>query len=762
MHTFAQKPKTTQRTTPAKSTIRGRGHLWQSPELISILHLQGTIGNQAVQRMLQPDAQEPEAGLIGPALRRFGYDFSRIPIHSTPAGVIQAKLAINKPGDEYEQEADRVAEQVMRMPGPKLRRVCPCGGGCPKCQTNQPSQEQERLHTKRVNASNTGRIAAPPSVHQVLLSPGQPLDPATRASMETRFGYDFCGVRVHLGGSAEKSVEDVNAHAYTVGQHIVFGEGQFALGNRKGRRLLAHELTHVVQQSQADRTSAVTLRVQRAPGRPGASAPSPPDWLGSWKSSAVHVKGDIWDIKPPSLGGDTWVGPYDQLSAYIKEQGFAGKMEAAHIVGGEHLQDIGSAFSYEKGPCVAVDKPLHATWTKQTANLQSQKGPMGGRATKEWSRPRVTTEDVTGLYDELYRSHPELKEMSRNIVKGQGAPQPVRVTSSGTRPAPETKPATRAKTGAPIEPGSETTSGIKPRLSAGTGSAATSAGVSKGRVRAGVEFEEASGKTAIKLHNINIADYPPDKRGPVTRFFKDRPVLAQLSAAAASMALQYLKGKAFDQIQEHFDSAIHNAREEFELTFPDTRSLLAEGEVTQTRRVYQTALAALRAPNVKRDLLLILAAFSPPEQIEEAVRTAKRLGATHKIRGNDIQNFLMASDAYVEAIGSVQNTLYEYLEYRPVLPAIAKEIFARAAVLTSLGTDLEDLFWKMAPLAVFPSAAETVLDIYWAAGIFANLGDRLQQFGAEVEHRHWEYRRLINSLDREFGEVNREVLRWNQ
>jgi hypothetical protein len=179
---------------------------------------------------------------------RFGHDFSQIPIHSPAAGVIQTKLAINKSGDQYEQEADCISEQVMRMPEPQLQRACACGGACPKCQTEQPGREHESLQTKRVQASDTGQIAAPPIVHEVLRSPGQSLDTATRAFMEQRFGHDFSRVRVHTGAAAEQSARDVNAHAYTMGQNIVFGSGRFAPGTHQGRWLIAHELTHVVQQ----------------------------------------------------------------------------------------------------------------------------------------------------------------------------------------------------------------------------------------------------------------------------------------------------------------------------------------------------------------------------------------------------------------------------------------------------------------------------------------------------------------------------------
>jgi Domain of unknown function (DUF4157) len=208
-----------------------------------------------VQRMLQTDAQESEAELTDTSSPHFGHDFSRIPIHPPAAGAIQTKLAINKPGDAYEKEADHVAERVIYTPEPQLQRACPCGGACPKYSTEQPGQEKESLQTKRVQASDMGQMTAPPSVHEVLRSPGQPLDPATRAFMETRVGYDFSGVGVHSDESAARSARDVAANAYTVGSHIVFGAGQFDPGSGAGGRLLAHELTHVIQQNGAGRLS---------------------------------------------------------------------------------------------------------------------------------------------------------------------------------------------------------------------------------------------------------------------------------------------------------------------------------------------------------------------------------------------------------------------------------------------------------------------------------------------------------------------------
>jgi hypothetical protein len=252
--------------------------------------LQRTIGNQALQRVLKTDAQELEAGSTGAASPRFGHDLSPIPIRPPVGGAIQTKLFINKPGDEYEQEADRVSERMMRMSEPHLQRACACGdhttagGECSECskkkllglrtklKVNEPGDTYEREadrvvdqvmatpahpavngpspRIQRFTEQPTGQTGTvPTSVDQTLASPGRALEPALRQDMEQRFGYDFSRVRVHSDAAAEQSARDVNANAYTIGHDIVFGAGRFAPGTHEGRRLLAHELTHVVQQS---------------------------------------------------------------------------------------------------------------------------------------------------------------------------------------------------------------------------------------------------------------------------------------------------------------------------------------------------------------------------------------------------------------------------------------------------------------------------------------------------------------------------------
>ena len=117
----------------------------------------------------------------------------------------------------------------------------------------------------------------PPIVHEVLRSPGQPLDVATRAFMEPRFGHDFSGVRVHTDAKAAESARAVNALAYTVGRNVVFGAGQYLPQTNAGQRLLAHELTHTVQQIKSE-SAPDSLRLASASGAEETQAEHWAEW----------------------------------------------------------------------------------------------------------------------------------------------------------------------------------------------------------------------------------------------------------------------------------------------------------------------------------------------------------------------------------------------------------------------------------------------------------------------------------------------------
>src|SRR5665811_1226806 len=129
-----------------------------------------------------------------------------------------------------------------------------------KCRSDECEESRKkRLSLQRSLANRTEPAGVSPIVHEVLNSQGQPLDTSTRAVMEPRFGHDFSRVRVHANSKATESANAVSALAYTVGQNVVFGEGQYAPGTRAGQKLLAHELAHVVQQSDNGIGSGIKL-----------------------------------------------------------------------------------------------------------------------------------------------------------------------------------------------------------------------------------------------------------------------------------------------------------------------------------------------------------------------------------------------------------------------------------------------------------------------------------------------------------------------
>jgi len=146
---------------------------------------------------------------------------------------VQTKLRLGAANDVYEQEADRVADQVMAKSAHSDIGTAP-----PRIQrfSGQSTRQEDSV---------------PDSLGSILASSGQPMEPVLRQDMEQRFSHDFSRVRIHSGASAEQSARDVNARAYTSGHHIVFAAGEYAPAKNSGRRLIAHELTHVVQQGKA-------------------------------------------------------------------------------------------------------------------------------------------------------------------------------------------------------------------------------------------------------------------------------------------------------------------------------------------------------------------------------------------------------------------------------------------------------------------------------------------------------------------------------
>jgi hypothetical protein len=236
-----------------------------------ILHLQRTIGNQAVQMLVRSNNNVR------------GFDFAKI-------GILQPKLKISQHADTYEQEADRVAEQVMRMTLPS-ESVMPqdttidrerIDRKCAACEMKEEEEDKKQVSVKLNRKSTSGssletndHVTA--KINDIRFSSGNSLDTDTKEFMESRFVYDFSNVRIHTDERATQSANSVNALAYTVGNHIAFAEGQYQPDTSEGRRLLAHELVHTIQQ--ADSHQGVLIqRMQSCPAALGKDDPVPAGW----------------------------------------------------------------------------------------------------------------------------------------------------------------------------------------------------------------------------------------------------------------------------------------------------------------------------------------------------------------------------------------------------------------------------------------------------------------------------------------------------
>ncbi len=161
---------------------------------------------------------------------------------------IQPKLTINQPNDVYEQEADAMADKVMRMeqPGVQLKPlpiITSVQKKCEHCDKEKEMQRKEISGEEKTADSNLENYVGG------LNSGGQALPNEVRNFYEPRFGYDFGNVKLHTGTVAAKSAQSINALAYTSGNNIVFNDGQYSPNTESGKKLLSHELTHVVQQT---------------------------------------------------------------------------------------------------------------------------------------------------------------------------------------------------------------------------------------------------------------------------------------------------------------------------------------------------------------------------------------------------------------------------------------------------------------------------------------------------------------------------------
>lgn len=347
------------------------------------------------QKISTPTRQMPQGQTYGqrqpehvsessPPLHRYlGNSYVQATTTRTQRLGLQTKLTVNEPGDIYEREADRVADQVMAAP-------------------THANISSAPLQIQRFSEPSPGQgDTAPASVAQTLDSPGRQLEPALRQDMEQRFGHDFSRVRVHTDTAAEQSAWDVHARAYTMGHHIVFGAGRFAPETKEGRRLIAHELTHVAQMSAFGSPPGITpglrLPILRQP-ESGADADAEERrrrWLAALAFAYINPQvlfGNVpqlidWARKEQSK----FEAPQrtDEERGYIARQLLGILTELRELEGkAEHDPDGALVHSYILGD---QKKP----WTQDRAHKLDEIAPFTAANIAEWRQAAAWQPPVT-------------------------------------------------------------------------------------------------------------------------------------------------------------------------------------------------------------------------------------------------------------------------------------------------------------------------------------------------------------------------------
>ncbi len=294
MRKFAQEQNQTRQKESITPTRFSKATSKPEHVVHAILYSQRTIGNRPVQRMLHTHNQSADVAMSTTAPRRFGHDFSRVPVHHTVPESVQTKPTVTAAEDKYEREADWVAERVTKS-------------------INSPSQGhvQRRVPKEKLIQMKPARLVNAATVDKGLDATiqqargnGRMISGNAREPIEQALGVDFSRVRVHTDASSDSLNHYLNARAFTVGQDVFFKAGEYTPGSMRGHELIVHELTHVVQQNetagqhiQHETDNEEDSRFKRVPPGPGAYTEDEyKEWQRLHPDSALSLGGP-WEPK---------------------------------------------------------------------------------------------------------------------------------------------------------------------------------------------------------------------------------------------------------------------------------------------------------------------------------------------------------------------------------------------------------------------------------------------------------------------------------
>ncbi len=251
-----------------------------------------------------PNAERLEPTAIPADTATRALAFGNISIHARSGSSVQARLMVHAAGDRYEQEADQVAARVVGGQGawapPPVSPTPPAlQAACTAC-AKQSDQDDEQIQRRSEGPASTPVLASIQVQRRLnAVRGGRPLPQTQRDFFAPRFGMDFSRVRIHTDNSADSATRSVGALAYTRGPDIVFRAGQYQPDTPGGRALLAHELTHVVQQGAAGPQASLDTRASQ----PDAPLRAPMGVLQCWPGTGMTPPGDCGYVKYATLRG---------------------------------------------------------------------------------------------------------------------------------------------------------------------------------------------------------------------------------------------------------------------------------------------------------------------------------------------------------------------------------------------------------------------------------------------------------------------------
>jgi Domain of unknown function (DUF4157) len=355
--TLINKP-TSKQAKSARTTNHHKSALAGDRSSLSTLNLRPTVAKLAGPRLPGATSDGPEPSLDTTRSARFLHTFSQIPIYPKTRTNILPKLSISQPNDSYEQEADRVADRVMRMPdGAFSGRQSATNKGNGKIQT-------------KTGWRSAGQLGPRPSGEALIASvggQGMPLSDSERSFFEPRFGWDFSKVRIHTDNEAHALSNSVSARAFAVGNDMVFGAGQYAMGSNEGRRLMAHELAHVVQQNAGGARQSCSSTIQREPlPTPSPTKPTSPaqEAVNALKPNAKGF--DVSYLSVPLLEGIVRAEAGVLADRWVSSPSF-GKTQGPGQLGVAEIKGVDDTFVTARDQFATVYPGPPGTW-KEKAN----------------------------------------------------------------------------------------------------------------------------------------------------------------------------------------------------------------------------------------------------------------------------------------------------------------------------------------------------------------------------------------------------------